>query len=539
MRIKSLFFKRTGALVLALVMSFSVICAIAPSAEAREHVAPATADITSDNEITASWFYYGINSGKLSPEISVYLAIRNEDGMPPADMSGIYVDEDDLQRINQAIEEGNTGAFELGIAIESNSWEIGVILKDNAGGLVDPENPENATDYIAADNFSYSVQNPEISADEAKVLAGVWAVDSFARVIAPEDVRVDADELAAINWAISANRNGEHDLTFITPDSVSVTIKVRLTEGSGGITGAGRYRLTYVTEGGTQYQIENYSSGVSVKLDKIPVWSGYVFSGWCSDSERTQIITSISMNANKTVYAKWAIEEETTSVPEMLNGDKHFAYILGYPDGTVRPGGSISRAETATMFFRLLKDEVRDANLETASFFEDVPENMWYNTPVSTMAALGIIAGYPDETFRGSANITRAEFAAICAKLSGGSYNGADTFTDITGHWAEKSIELVASLGWITGYSDASFKPDQYITRAEAVAMINRMLQRIPGTAADLHTDMETFADNQDTEAWYYLAIQEAANSHGFNRDEDGSEHWTEIISNPDWNRYQ
>ena len=537
MRIKSLVFKRGGALVMALIMSFSIISAIAPSAEAREYGAPATVDITSDTGITASWFYYGINSGELSPEVSVYLAIRNEDGTPLTDMSGIYVDEDDLQRINQAIEEGNTGAFELGVAAKFNSWEIGVILKDNAGGIVDPENPENTTDYITADNFSYSVQNPEISADEAKALAGVWAVDSFAKVIPLEDVMVDADELAAINWAISANRNGEHDLTFITPDSVSVTIKVTLTEGSGG--SAGRYRLTYVTEGGTQYKSESYSSGVSVKLDKMPMWSGYVFSGWCDDSERTQIITSITMNANKTVYAKWAIEEETTSVPEMMNGDKHFAYILGYPDGTVRPGGSISRAETATMFFRLLKDEVRGANLETAGFFEDVSESMWYNTPVSTMAALGIISGYPDETFRGSANITRAEFATICAKLSGGSYNGDGTFTDITGHWAEKSIELVASLVWITGYSDGSFKPNQYITRAEAVVMINRMLQRSPSTAANLHPDMRTFADNQDTETWYYLAIQEAANSHDFSRDEDGSEQWTAIIPNPDWDRYQ
>ena len=225
--------------------------------------------------------------------------------------------------------------------------------------------------------------------------------------------------------------------------------------------------------------------------------------------------------------------------PDALNGEDHFNYIVGDADGKVHPERNITRAEVASIFFRLLKDDVRSENLTDQNTFADVSADDWYNVAVSTMSDMGIVFGRTDYQFDPDAYITRAEFAAIAARFDSESYSGDDLFTDIEGHWAENQINRAAEKGWITGYPDGTFDPNRYITRAEAVTMINRVLNRLPESADALHEDMNVFPDNMDTTAWYYLAIQEATSSHEYEKDKDGVyETWTDVLPDRDWAQY-
>lgn len=295
-----------------------------------------------------------------------------------------------------------------------------------------------------------------------------------------------------------------------------------------------RYTLHYESNGGTAYKDERYSSGTKVTLDKTPTRESYTFTGWYADKALTQKITSVTMNSDKTVYAGW----EATGVPDKLNGDDHFAYVIGYPDGKVHPEGNISRAETATIFFRLLKADIRDGNLTADNDFSDVSDGQWHNKAVSTMAKLGIVKGRRADSFDPDASITRAEFAAICARFNTKPVENSGSFSDISGHWAENEIERAAAFGWISGYPDGTFRPDARITCAEAMTMINRVLCRMPQSESDLLDSMVTWPDNKPSD-WHYLAVQEATNSHDFDRQGEVGESWTKLTSVPDWTRYQ
>ena len=295
-----------------------------------------------------------------------------------------------------------------------------------------------------------------------------------------------------------------------------------------------RYTLHYESNGGTAYKDERYSSGTKVTLDKTPTRESYTFTGWYADKALTQKITSVTMNSDKTVYAGW----EATGVPDKLNGDDHFAYVIGYPDGKVHPKGNISRAETATIFFRLLKADIRDGNLTADNDFSDVANGQWHNKAISTMAKLGIVKGRCADRFDPDASITRAEFAAICARFNTKPVENNGSFSDISGHWAENEIERAAAFGWISGYPDGTFRPDARITRAEAMTMINRVLCRMPQSESDLLDSMVTWPDNKPSD-WHYLAVQEATNSHDFNRQGEVGESWTKLTSVPDWKQYQ
>lgn len=295
-----------------------------------------------------------------------------------------------------------------------------------------------------------------------------------------------------------------------------------------------RYTLHYESNGGTAYKDERCSSGTKVTLDKTPTRESYTFTGWYADKALTQKITSVTMNSDKTVYAGW----EATGVPDKLNGDNHFAYVVGYSDSTVRPSANISRAEVATIFFRLLKSDIRDGNLTADNDFSDVSDGQWHNKAISTMAKLGIVKGRRADRFDPDASITRAEFAAICARFSTKPVEHSGSFSDISGHWAENEIERAAAFGWISGYPDGTFRPDARITRAEAMTMINRVLCRMPQSENDLLDSMVTWPDNKPSD-WHYLAVQEATNSHDFNRQGEVGESWTKLTSVPDWTRYQ
>lgn len=226
------------------------------------------------------------------------------------------------------------------------------------------------------------------------------------------------------------------------------------------------------------------------------------------------------------------------TTPDLLNDSDHFAYVIGYMDGNVRPYGLISRAETTTIFFRLLKDSVRDGNLLTSNTYTDVADDYWANIAISTMTGLGIVQGRSTTTFDPKAPITRAQFAAICARFDTGKSNGEQTFSDIQGHWAEKYIQRAAELGWIKGFEDGTFRPDTYITRAQAMTMINRVLNRIPEDESDLLPGMNVWPDCKPGD-WFYLTVQEATNSHDFKHKAGSYETWTGLNADPDWTRYE
>ena len=264
------------------------------------------------------------------------------------------------------------------------------------------------------------------------------------------------------------------------------------------------------------------------------------------DSEWMVVDTSISpvyfentIDTGKDDYYPIIIPTIINKDTGMLNKTDHFAYVIGYPDGTVHPNGQITRAEVATIFFRLLKDEVRDGAFTTSNSYSDVAYGKWYNNPISTMSALSIITGYPDGTFKPNKPITRAEFAAIAARFDETQSGKSATFSDVIGHWAAKEIGIAYYNDWIKGYPDGTFKPDQNITRAEAMTLINRVLERKPESPADLLTNMNKWTDNMDTSKWYYLDVQEATNSHGYTRKTFNYELWRQMLPDPDWSRYE
>lgn len=226
---------------------------------------------------------------------------------------------------------------------------------------------------------------------------------------------------------------------------------------------------------------------------------------------------------------------------EVLNKEIHFNYVIGYTDGTIRPNNDISRAEVATIFFRLLTDEARTQYDKTTSSFSDIKDGAWCCRAVSTLTNMGIIKGYTDGTFRPNADITRAELATIIARFAKLDVN-TKTFSDINGHWAQKSIELAAGNGWINGYTDGTFRPNKSIIRAETFAMINRVLDRQTENVSDLlpTSDMNMWSDNLNENAWYYKDVQEATNYHKCDRVGDSVyEKWTEKVPDIDWASYQ
>lgn len=261
--------------------------------------------------------------------------------------------------------------------------------------------------------------------------------------------------------------------------------------------------------------------------------------GYVLDSTEHQIkAANFSDSLSTAVQNADTVRNYRGTTPDLLNDSDHFAYVIGYMDGNVRPYGLISRAETTTIFFRLLKDSVRDGNLLTSNTYTDVADDYWANTAISTMTGLGIVQGRSTTTFDPKAPITRAQFAAICARFDTGKSSGEQTFSDIQGHWAEKYIQRAAELGWIKGFEDGTFRPDTYITRAQAMTMINRVLNRIPEDESDLLPGMNVWPDCNPGD-WFYLAVQEATNSHDFEHKAGNYETWTKLMKNPDRTRYE
>ena len=284
--------------------------------------------------------------------------------------------------------------------------------------------------------------------------------------------------------------------------------------------------------------------------------SRYTFSGWRINGTG-DIVTSLeNLQQDVKLVGVWSYRSGGSSgggggrkptvdipddVPTGLNGDDHFAYIVGYPDGNVKPGSSITRAEVATIFFRLLTEDVRTANSTQSNSLSDVSRGQWFNHAISTLSSMGIVKGNPDGTFDPDAPITRAEFAAIAARFDDKNTNTTSNFSDIASHWAKDEIGVAANKGWINGYPDSTFRPDQYITRAEAMTLVNRVLNRLPEKSEDLLDDMIKWPDNADASVWYYLAVQEATNSHDYSdkSNADKYEKWTKIRDARDWTLHE
>lgn len=307
---------------------------------------------------------------------------------------------------------------------------------------------------------------------------------------------------------------------------------------------AGTYSFELTEEDGQRtgvtYDDSTYKVYVYVKRegDKLVVGSFNIYKDGRSVAGET-ITFHNTIDTGKDDYYPIIIPTIINKDTGMLNKTDHFAYVIGYPDGTVHPNGQITRAEVATIFFRLLRDEVRDGAYTTSNSYSDVAYGKWYNNPISTMSALGIITGYPDGTFKPNKPITRAEFAAIAARFDETQSGKSATFSDVIGHWAAKEIGIAYYNDWIKGYPDGTFKPDQNITRAEAMTLINRVLERKPESPADLLTNMNKWTDNMDTSKWYYLDVQEATNSHGYTRKTFNYELWRQMLNDPDWSRYE
>ena len=328
--------------------------------------------------------------------------------------------------------------------------------------------------------------------------------------------KIDAQDSHALNGAAFA-------LYQYSSDGKAVNRTTAKTARNGSESGIALFSVDSITgNGGDWYYAE------------VTAPEGYVL-----DSTEHKITKNdFSTSKSAAIRNAETVRNRRRSTPNMLNGDDHYAYVVGYSDGTVRPNANISRAEVATIFFRLLKEEVRDDNLTTENTFADVTNGQWHNKAISTMAKLGVVKGRSAEAFDPDTPITRAEFATICARFDKTQISTSSNFTDISGHWAEKYIERAATLGWIAGYPGGTFRPNNYITRAEAMTMINRVLCRVPQSADDLLENMTVWPDNKPAD-WYYLAVQEATNSHEFERKGAVNEKWTKLANGSDWRQYQ
>lgn len=301
------------------------------------------------------------------------------------------------------------------------------------------------------------------------------------------------------------------------------------------------HTLTFDTMGGSKIAPETVRHGLTVAKPKDPVNGGYIFDGWYTDKTyRTPYNFATPLTQDTTIYAKWFLivlpgVTDKKATPK-LNTSDHFAYVQGYPNGTVKPAGNITRAETAAILFRLMDDASRKTYYSTKSGFRDVASGSWYNTYVATLNNAGVITDSSNGYFRPNEAITRAELAAMLAKFSE-TTGAANYFNDVSAkYWAANAIAICAKLGWITGYPDGTFRPNKNVTRAELMAMINRATGRAPKSADAFLPGMKTWSDNT-ADKWYYLDVQEATNSHSYTV--KGSETWTALTSDPNWSLYE
>jgi|GEM_PF-536624 len=463
--------------------------------------------------------------------------------------SGGYIDGTvtfggDLSALNPLTVYGEATDDVVNLALDA--WDDGDNTETGGDGI--PDYQQALIKYVSA-NTSYGTVNP---ATEVVTLTGMTGNTGTA-TISGSTASANSG-YSFTNWTNTASLSAVTSATlgaqtFTAQGGSTYTFTANFTSSGGSDPGTGGSEsdpyLRFDSNGGTEFDpIDENGRDFSINVydddhygTHIPTRPGYRFTGWyTTNTLRTRIDEDeiLRVTSYRTVFAGW----EETSVPSMLNGDDHYAYIQGYSDGTVRPNANITRAQVATIFFRLLDEDVRSDYLTTYNPFPDVNADYWANTAISTMASLGVINGRNSGLFDPDAYITRAEFAAICARFDDSDASGFDSFTDTFGHWAEEEIGRAAALGWIQGYDDGTFRPNQYITRAQAVTMINRVLCRLPEDEDDLLPGMNVWTDCREGD-WCYLAIQEATNSHDYVTKDRVYETWTDLNRAPDWSQYE
>ncbi|MBE7011331.1 MAG: hypothetical protein E7415_01505 [Ruminococcaceae bacterium] len=410
---------------------------------------------------------------------------------------------------------------EVSRSVAANEATISIKVKDN-------QTKASLKDVIG-NNITFTVEGVEIATFGTYVVEGTLSGST-----------VIGGDIATINYVTVPT--GDVKSETENYDAVKVVAKKTSsgsTGGGSGTTTKKEYTVEFVVDGKT-YTSETTENG-EINLDGIvpAEKEGYEFEGWYTDKELTKPATSpLKVTANTKLYAKYVVKG--TGEGPVLNVEDHGAYIIGYTDGTVRPLNNIVREEVATIFFRLLTEEAGEAMHKEVAPYSDVPATRWSSTAIATLANGGYITGRPDGTFGPSDYITRAEFATIAARFTKATENTGIEFSDVENHWAKNYIEACAASGLITGYTDGTFKPDQYITRAEAMAIVNRMLNRAVDAEGlkDVADDVYYFGDNVEN-TWCYYIVLEATNSHDYTRAEDGKETWTSVTEVRDWVKYE
>ena len=337
-------------------------------------------------------------------------------------------------------------------------------------------------------------------------------------------------------------RVGEYIWTFKTwkLDGVEVAPNTQVEMVSGGLHFEGiwetkliHYSLTiqYVDKKGKELaesHMDLLSKGEAYKVDS-PKIKGYklkdkddaVIKGTMPGRNLTIEVVYIKKSTGGGSGTIDSPNKPTTKAPALtLNTDDHFAFINGYPDGSVQPEGNVTRAETAAILYRIMGDACQSYYKTNSSSYSDVARGDWYNTYVATLENAGVIVDTrTNGKFRPNDAITRAELASMIAQFAGLESASAAKFNDVgSRYWAAEEIAIAAKMGWINGYPDGSFRPDRNVTRAELMAMVNRALGRTPKSADDLLSGMKTWRDNANVNAWYYLDVQEATNDHTYTK---------------------
>ena len=516
---------------------------------------------TAIDKNTATVYGGGIYADALANTLSVTVENSSVSGNTAAGGAGIFTYKDGSAVINVDLQSGavmhdNNAVVNMGGAIYAYNAANINIAKNSA---VYNNTAKTAGDDLLFNGATFTLPNAKdmsgdriLSPDKAEIIG--WYHDGwFKWNAAANDGKGGYEEIG--RWTAET----ADEYIPVENDSYAVSLKAAHPL---------MYTLTYAVTGdlpegytapakqtlvnGSSYTVADVPASVSGSKDGVN--GTFSFDGWKKDG--TVLTGEQKLTADLTLHGVWTFTKASSGggssgggggrkptvtipddVPTGLNGDDHFAYIVGYPDGNVKPGGNITRAEVATIFFRLLTEDVRTANSTQSNSLSDVSRGQWFNHAISTLSSMGIVKGNPDGTFDPDAPITRAEFAAIAARFDDKNTNTTSNFSDIASHWAKDEIGVAANKGWINGYPDSTFRPDQYITRAEAMTLVNRVLNRLPEKSEDLLDDMIKWPDNADASVWYYLAVQEATNSHDYSdkSDADKYEKWTKIRDARDW----
>ena len=511
---------------------------------------------TAIDKNTATGYGGGIYADALANTLSVTAENSSVSGNKAAGGAGIFTYKDGSAVINVDLQSGavmhDNAATGMGGAIYAYNDANINIAKNSA---VYNNTAATAGDDLLFNSSTFTLPNAKemsgdriLSSDKAEIIG--WYHDGWFKWNAAANNGQGGYEQIGRWTAETAD-----EYTPVEKDSHAITLK------------AARplmYTLTYDVTGdlpegytapakqtlvnGSKYTVADVPASVSGSKDGVN--GTFSFNGWKRD-DGTVLTGEQKLTADLMLHGVWTFTKKSSGggggggrkptvtipdeVPTGLNGDDHYAYIVGYPDKTVRPQNGITRAEVATIFFRLLTDETRNANSTKSNSYADVDRGAWYNHAVSTLSAMGIVKGDTKGKFNPDAPITRAEFAAIAARFDDKANTTAADFSDIASHWAKNEISAASNNGWINGYPDGTFKPDNHITRAEAMTLVNRVLKRLPETRDDLRDDMIKWSDNSDASQWFYLAVQEATNSHYYKTKENKVEKWTELRKTRDW----